>query len=348
MGDDYFINGANEDYADSGTAIGYEEVLDVSVCWDGHYPYERLKIWSLPSRAITTCDTTLLFLRHCEADILNIFPTNNSQCLNPCPFSAQALSQFLTHSRGFPKDDLNRFEFSETQCRVLTHCDRTDLAIELMGCSFTGEGERVMLDGIQRNRGPSFLYLCRINVRGLANALRTNTCMETLEIHLDVCSSEDLSFLLESLVENTGIRKLVFQGEDSNIHIRLDENYCHALLTEVRADLNFEVAFCNFREAGERILLAGIRRNRGPSSFKRCGINTSLLANTLRGNSSIQRLQNIDSDGDVLALCRALAENLGLVYLNLGLVVINDENLECHVPVVGKPPGFRTPGHHKQ
>ena len=78
-------------------------------------------------------------------------------------------------------------------------------------------------------------------------------------------------------------------------------------------------------------MLEGIRRNHGPSEFARCDFNTSLLANALRGNSSIQRLENSNSDGDVLdlcvlALCRVIAHNFGLVYLDLGWVVIDGES----------------------
>ena len=81
----------------------------------------------------------------------------------------------------------------------------TELEIERGGGGY--------LDGIRRNRGPSCLVLCRINVRGHADALRTNIRMETLLIRAEMCSSEELLFILESREENTGIKKLVFQGQ---------------------------------------------------------------------------------------------------------------------------------------
>jgi hypothetical protein len=66
--------------------------------------------------------------------------------------------------------------------------------------------------------------------------------METLTISAETCSSEDLSFLLESFQENTGITKLTFICRGLvQLMDTLDGNYCRALLSVVLFSLKSEL-----------------------------------------------------------------------------------------------------------
>jgi len=167
MGDTHFIDGICYDfeYEDDGfgddklgTLIGYDQVLRV-VVEDDSLPEraQELIIWSHPSRAKDACSSMLLCLTNCEAELLHLSVTEDSEC-HPvhCQISARLLSR-LSQSRGFQKLSLLSFEFSEIQCRVLSKHGRKDLAMELRNCSpvQTEWGERLLLDGIRRNRGPN-------------------------------------------------------------------------------------------------------------------------------------------------------------------------------------------------
>jgi hypothetical protein len=155
--------------------------------------------------------------------------------------------------------------------------------------------------------------------------------METLLINSDVCTSDDLSFLLASLDEIVGLSELIFWlksgGEDSIQQLIHDVNYCRALLTEFRADLELKLMASSLTEVGSQVLLDGIQRNRGPNTFLSCN---SLLTDALRGNRSVHAIsldrRNFSNEEDLIALMWALAENLGLAKLNLGFLSINDES----------------------
>lgn len=69
--------------------------------------------------------------------------------------------------KGFIDEDL----LDEDLCRALLTKVRYNLVIALYICRFTKAGERVLLDGIRRNMGPSELQICYIDARLLADSL---------------------------------------------------------------------------------------------------------------------------------------------------------------------------------
>jgi hypothetical protein len=107
----------------------------------------------------------------------------------------------------------------------------------------------------------------------------------------------------------------------------LDTCHCRATDALTRTDLQIELDNCTPIESGEDILLECIRQNRGPTRLSECRIDTRRLADALRGNNSVTTLAPGEqcSDEERLVLFQALAENEGIVTLNLSWVPMTDE-----------------------
>jgi hypothetical protein len=111
------------------------------------------------------------------------------------------------------------------------------------------------------------------------------------------------------------------------IGLDLDTSHCRAIDGLTRTDLQIKLFQCKTAASGEQILLECIRQNRGPTTLLDCRIDTRRLADALRGNNSVTTLSPSRDCGDEerLVLVVALAENEGLVTLDLSMVSIMDE-----------------------
>jgi hypothetical protein len=103
---------------------------------------------------------------------------------------------------------------------------------------------------------------------------------------------------------------------------------------------------CKVTSAGASALVEILGRNQGPTKLNLCEIDNFVLANGLRGNSSLKILiplisssnRRENSNRDFLAIADAVRENKGLVYLDLsyGLRVSDEmwgaicDSLETH------------------
>jgi hypothetical protein len=107
----------------------------------------------------------------------------------------------------------------------------------------------------------------------------------------------------------------------------LNTCHCRAIDALTRTDLQIELVRCKPTEPGEEIILECIRQNRGPNELLRCQIDTRRLAGALRGNTSVATFgpHKQCSDEEKLVLVQALAENEGLVALDLTYAPMTDE-----------------------
>jgi hypothetical protein len=106
----------------------------------------------------------------------------------------------------------------------------------------------------------------------------------------------------------------------------LDTSHCLAIVDALtRTDLQIELVSCAMTESGENILLECIRQNRGPTQLSHCWIDTRHLTDALRGNNSVTYFALLEPCEEKLVLIQALAENEGLLTLNLNSVPIADE-----------------------
>lgn len=117
------------------------------------------------------------------------------------------------------------------------------------------------------------------------------------------------------------------------------EDQCRALaatptINNKGTPLEIELFYCKLFDTGATdALVEAIRHNRGPTKLERCEIDTRLLADALRGNTSVKALTLRCSYGNaakdlvaIWALVQGLEKNCGLVRLDLSNRVVNDAN----------------------
>jgi hypothetical protein len=154
------------------------------------------------AHATVACDILLQLLTTCESHkvLLGDFFNDSPHF----PVSGLALSHFLAHSRNLRVLYMIGLDLNTCHCRAIDTLTRTDLQIELRCCKPTESGEEIILESIRGNRGPSQLFMCRIDTRRLAGALRGNNSVTYLAPHRD-CSDEDKLVLVQALAENEGL-----------------------------------------------------------------------------------------------------------------------------------------------
>jgi hypothetical protein len=157
---------------------------------------------SSKAHATVACDILLQLLTTCESHkvLLGDFFNDSPHF----PVSGLALSHFLAHSRNLRVLYMIGLDLNTCHCRAIDTLTRTDLQIELRCCKPTESGEEIILESIRGNRGPSQLFMCRIDTRRLAGALRGNNSVTYLAPHRD-CSDEDKLVLVQALAENEGL-----------------------------------------------------------------------------------------------------------------------------------------------
>jgi hypothetical protein len=103
----------------------------------------------------------------------------------------------------------------------------------------------------------------------------------------------------------------------------MDEDQCRVLGTYSRPGLDIMLKCCKITNTGASALVEVLGRNQGPTKLDLCQIDNFVLANGLRGNSSLKsfmlRQSSSPDDGnrEFLAIAAALKENKGLVVLDL-------------------------------
>jgi hypothetical protein len=105
-------------------------------------------------------------------------------------------------------------------------------------------------------------------------------------------------------------------------------------------ELFYSRVYCKLYDTGATdALVEAIRHNRGPTKLERYELDTRLLADALRGNTSAKTLTLLCSYGTVmlprilsllfiraLVHARTLVQNCGLVRLDLSNRIVNDAN----------------------
>jgi hypothetical protein len=140
---------------------------------------------------LTTCESREVSLRKCNSD---------------CEFQIPGLafSHFLVNSHDLRVLRLDNLYLDVCHCRAIDDLAGTNLQIELIDCVPTEFGESVLVESIRRNRGPTKLIQCRIDTLCLAEALRGNNMVNSLDLHAS-CSDEDKLVLVQALSENEGL-----------------------------------------------------------------------------------------------------------------------------------------------
>jgi hypothetical protein len=102
--------------------------------------------------------------------------------------------------------------------------------------------------------------------------------------------------------------------------IILEEEHLRLLAT-ASPDLVMKLTFCTIPDAAGNAFIEWLQSNRGPTELYKCQINPTILATALRGNHHLKLLSfgdfYVDLDAELHAIAPGLAENLGLVELDV-------------------------------
>jgi hypothetical protein len=204
---------------------------------------------------------------------------------------------------------------------------------------FQTEYKRFLTVKIEANEGntskkSNFLHVC---ARSEAHATVASDILLQL---LTTCESREIVLVIQFVSGNVSDRFPVsglafshFLVQSRNLKVLhivgfdLNTSHCRALDALTRTNLQIGLHYCRPTESGEEIILESIRQKRGPNKVSAYRMDTRRLADALRGNNSVTALAPPlpCSVEEKLVLVQALAENEGLVTLDLSLVPIADE-----------------------
>jgi hypothetical protein len=109
----------------------------------------------------------------------------------------------------------------------------------------------------------------------------------------------------------------------------LSEDRCRALATMSRLDAELGMFDCTQPDAAAGAFVECLQSDRGPVKLDHCDIDTHILASALAGNSRVTKLKPhpvLRYDAAMTILVAALANNRGLVELDLSSCPISDNN----------------------
>jgi hypothetical protein len=109
----------------------------------------------------------------------------------------------------------------------------------------------------------------------------------------------------------------------------LSEDQCRALTTMSRLDVEVTISNCNLADDAAGAFVDFLQSDRGPVDLYRSEIGSQILANALTGDSRVTRFKPAygwADDADRAIMFRALANNRGLVDLDLCRHSISNEN----------------------
>jgi hypothetical protein len=110
----------------------------------------------------------------------------------------------------------------------------------------------------------------------------------------------------------------------------LNEDQCRVLATIPRRDVELNLTRCGIADDAAGAFIECLQSDRGPIKLDRCSIDGQILARALAGNSCVTSLKldpyNFISDAWMAVLFTALANNRGLVDLDLRRISISNDN----------------------
>jgi hypothetical protein len=192
---------------------------------------------------------------------------------------------------------------------------------------------------------------CQVYVFASSLASATSACDILLQL-LITCESPKITLAsfndtLDSPVTGFALSHFLIHSNFTLKVLRINNghlNACHfhAMNASTRTDLQIDLSTGGeLTELGEIVLLESIRQNRGPTGLYQVNIEADRLADALRGNNRVGSFAPSlmrTSDEDCHAFFQALAENQGLVNLNLLRVRISDENWDILWQSVSRHP----------
>jgi hypothetical protein len=119
------------------------------------------------------------------------------------------------------------------------------------------------------------------------------------------------------------LREVLFHG------VALSADLCHALATMSRLDMELEMRYCRLADDAAVAFVDCLHSGRGPIKLISCEIDSQTMAHALTGNTRVTRLKpdfGETNDAEMAVVFAALANNSGLVELDLYCCYISDDN----------------------
>jgi hypothetical protein len=184
-----------------------------------------------------------------------------------------------------------------------------------------------IFDGIFRLLATSDAESLCLSCHDGSNLMSSQENNETPRVYLFPVPGPVLSRYLISQQSTTSLKTLRLED------MTLDKEHCIALEINDRTDLEIELSNCKLTDDGTQAFLDSQRRNKGPDKLLNCKMDVSVLAEAVRGNTSLKSLKpcgELDHDqlspGDFETLAQALKENEGLVTLDIAGQPIIEES----------------------
>jgi hypothetical protein len=201
---------------------------------------------------------------------------------------------------------------------VVYACD--ELNNESPGFSFSADGKDLVVLALSKEHLLEiFDVIARLLAVSVVHSVEIETwcCPDGAAIY-----APTLAYLMEQC---QSLKKLSLED------LRMDENHCRVLGDYSRPDLEIVLDRCKITSAGAGALAEVLGRNQGPTKLDSCEIDNFVIANGLRGNSSLKSLRSRlsynpdDGNRELVAIAGALRENRGLVDLNFPSFRVSDE-----------------------
>jgi hypothetical protein len=136
------------------------------------------------------------------------------RCVVSWIFSARMLATFLAerqeHGRHVKEVTLDTLYLDEDHCRVLSTAESPDLKIKLSTCVLVASAVEAFCECLQRSKGPTELYECRISAQVIARALRGNTRVTRVIVDQRTPNAPGMAAMADALSENLGLQVLDF------------------------------------------------------------------------------------------------------------------------------------------
>jgi hypothetical protein len=150
---------------------------------------------------------------------------------------------------------------------------------ESCGFCFSADGKEIIAMALSPEH---LVEICDVVLRLLAVSVVHSVIIERCSPDGALNNAPTLAYLMEQC---QSLKVLTLDG------LRLDGNHCRVLGDYSRPGLEIVLHRCKITSAGAGALTEVLGRNQGPTKLHFCEIDNVVLANGLRGNSSLKSLK---------------------------------------------------------
>jgi hypothetical protein len=184
-----------------------------------------------PDNLLEICDVVLRLL---AASVVHSVVLQEGTPSDSVLINASTLAHLMEQCQSLKVLKMRDLEMDEHHCRVLGVYSRPGLEIELDGCTITGSGASALAEVLGRNQGPTLLHYCEIDNLILADGLRGNSRLKSFRQHFSEdfhVGNRQVLAIANALRENTGLVTLELRSDYFNINDETWGAVCDSLKT---------------------------------------------------------------------------------------------------------------------